>query len=231
MQASSSAMSTFLLLLVCVGALAVLGAAAVAIVLVLRKSGAAGGREGGMAALGPPPPPRARDVLFLLRFEGSNDEQWARQLVTQQAPEGQLARGADVREAALALARIAGDATHAYVAPAEGDPSVARCAMGGGVVVGFRARMALEIDTVADDADATRVAAALRAVSSMSEAQLRDGVLRLVETRPDVDGPELVSLRGATLPGQKPCDFCGKPMPVHETQCPHCGGRPRAGFA
>ena len=221
-------MSTVVLLLVCVGVLVLLGAAVVAIVLVMRKSGSASGlREGRMAPLGPPPPPRSRDVLFLLRFEGPNDEQWVRELVARQAPEGRLPRGGDVRETALALVRIAGDATHAYVAPATEDPSLARCAVSGGVVVGFRVRLSQEIDTVADDADATRVAAALRAVSSMTEAQLQDGVLVLVETRVDVDAPELVSLRGATLPGHKPCDFCGKPMRVYETQCPHCGGRPR----
>jgi len=167
--------------------------------------------------------PVSTDTLFFLRF-GPDHEAMIHSQVQSLAPGGRLAQAADIRDAAMDLGRSVPDATHAWVGPAPG-PTVdrPRSPERGGAIVALRAHTRTPLDTVADDADATAVAASLRTLMSLSDGDVRGGTLTVVSEGSDPDFPMMVPLRAATLPGQTLCTHCRRPYPQYETRCPHCG--------
>lgn len=213
-------------LLVCAGAflLVTFGAA---VWFILRRRLAPPPRPRMSPAAAPPIPhaPRSRDVIFFLRFEGRDDEDYVRDIVARHAT---LRTAADAREAALALVRAAPTATHVFVGPgsdAPAGPTLARTGLPGGVVVGFLVHSTQPMDTVADDQDLGKVVAELRRVAAFTDAQFAGAQLALAATSVDAQAPALVAVRKETRPGHRLCAYCGQPHPAHELRCPNCGAQ------
>jgi hypothetical protein len=212
---------SILLLLVALVALVFVGVAVVGVVVVMRgdspsdrerlvQAGAARGAE------------RATDVAFFFRFEGAQDVHDAQALVERFRVE---LSPAETRDAALELTRLAPSATHAYLAPCAWPPVKAYSPVTSGVIVGFRARTRVALDTVADDRQLTELSATLRQVSALPDAQIIAGQLQLAEDSRDPDAPRLVAVDQGSLPGHRPCPHCKQPMPVFATRCQACGSR------
>jgi hypothetical protein len=209
-----------LLLLVALVALLFVGVAVVGVVVVMRgdspsdrerlaEAGAARGAD------------RATDVVFFFRFEGQ-DARDAQALVERSRVELDPAQ---TRDAALELTRLAPSATHAYLAPCAWPPVKAYSPVTSGVIVGFRARTRVALDTVANDAQLTELSATLRQISALPDAQVLGGQLQLATDSQDPDAPRLVAVDQGSLPGHRPCPHCKQPMPVFATRCQACGSR------
>lgn len=173
----------------------------------------------------PPVPARARDVIFFLRFEGSDDETYVRELATRHAT---IRSATQAREAALDVVRAAPTATHAFCGPstaAPNGPVLAHTGLPGGVVLGFLVRGTRPLDTVADDSSLMSVVAELRKVSAWVDSDFAGAELRLAQTAIDAPAPPLTAVRKETRPGHQLCRYCGEAFLAHDTRCPNCGGR------
>jgi hypothetical protein len=211
---------SILLVLVALIALAFVVGAAVAVYFVMRgDSSADHGRLAAASAerLGE----QATDVAFFLRFE-QQDATDAKALVDRFRVE---LKPSETREAALELTRLVPSATHAYLGPCAWPPVKAYSPVTEGVIVGFRARTRVSLDTVADDRQLTALAATLRQVSALLDDQILGGHLQVAADSSDPDAPRLVPVDQGALPGHRPCPHCRKPVPVFATRCGACGSR------
>lgn len=166
--------------------------------------------------------PLSNDVLFYFRFY-DGEEATARATVERLG--GTELSAPATREAALELMRSFPYATHAFVGPA-GRATAGADSPDGGVVVCFRARIVRAVDTVSDDSQGVPLRASLQAIASQPDAGISAGAMWLYESAPTPGAPKLVALDKGNLPGRRVCDYCRELMPVWETSCPHCGGRP-----
>jgi len=206
--------------LVALVALLLVGGAVLAVYFVMRGDSSTE-RERLVEARAVQSSEHASDVAFFFRFE-QQDALDAKALVerfrVQLSP-------AETREAALELTRLVPSATHAYLGPCAWPPVKAYSPVTQGVIVGFRARTRVALDTVVDDRQLTAVNATLRQVSALPDERLLGGHLQVAADSTDPDAPRLVAVDEGTLPGHRPCPHCRKPMPVFATRCEACGSR------
>lgn len=211
-------------LLICAGVVVLMVFAAATFFIVSKRSQSSR-REMPIGATPPMPAARSRQVVFFLRFEGSDDESYVRDIAQRH---GVLRTSKDAREAALDLVRAAPTATHVFVGPAReapGGPTLARTGLPGGVVVGFAVTATHAIDTVADDQDLGKVVAELRKIAAWTDADFAGGQVALAETSRDAQAPALTAVRKETRPGHQICRYCTQAFPAHDTECPNCGAR------
>ena len=211
---------SILLAIFALAAVVLVGGAVLVVFLVMRGDRAEAG-ERLAEAIQSGSLPTATDVAFFFRFEGADAED-AAALIAQQG--GELS-GAQTREAALGLRRLVPSATHAYLGPCAWPPVNANAPVAGGLLVGFRARTRVPLDTVADDRQLTDVNATLSMITHLPDAQLIGGLLTRATDSPDPVAPVLVPVDGGAIPGHRPCPHCRTPIPVFATRCTGCGGR------
>ena len=209
-----------LLVLVALVALVVVGVAVLGVVLVMRGDSSSD-RERLVQATAARSAERASDVAFFFRFE-QQDAVDAQALVQRYRVE---LSATETRDAALELKRLVPSATHAYLGPCAWPPVKAYSPVTQGVIVGFRARTRVSLDTVEDDRHATALADTLGQISALPDSQLLGGHLQLAADSTDPDAPRLVPVDQGTLPGHRPCPHCRKPVPVFATRCEACGSR------
>ncbi len=211
---------SILLVLVALVALVFVGGAVIGVYFVMRgDSSADRGRlvTATNAQLGE----RATDVAFFLRFE-QQDALDAQALV--QRYQVQLSPS-ETRDVALELTRLVSSATHAYLGPCSWPPIKAYSPVTQGVIVGYRARTRVSLDTVLDDRQLTALNDTLRQISALPDDQLLGGHLQVAADSSDPGAPRLVAVDQGALPGHRPCPHCKKPLPVFATRCDACGSR------
>lgn len=169
-------------------------------------------------------PARARDVIFFVRVEGRDDEQYAQEMASRH---GQLGGAAQMREAALDLVRLAPTATHVWAGPADrapAGPGLAHSGLHGGLVLGFLVRGTRPLYTVQDDRDLGAFVATLRRVAAWTDRDFAGGAMLLAQARIDAQAPALVAVRKETRPGHQICRYCDEAFLAHDSSCPNCGG-------
>lgn len=211
---------SILLVLVALVAVVFVAVAVLGVVMVMRGDSPAD-RERLVQAGAARNAERASDVAFFFRFEGQ-DARDAQALVQRFRVELDAAQ---TRDAALELTRLVSSATHAYLAPCAWPPVKAFSPVTNGVIVGFRARTRVSLDTVEDDRQLTALSETLRQVSALPDAQILGGHLQLAADSQDPDAPRLVAVDQGSLPGHRPCPHCKAPVPVFATRCEACGSR------
>lgn len=211
-----------LLVVIALVALVFVVIAAVGVFLVMRSDPPGTRERLDAARTARQAPERATDVAFFFRFDG-DDARYATEAI--EAHGGRPLGPIQTREATLDLTRIAADATHAYLGPCAWPPVKCQSPAHGGVILGFRARTRVPLDTVSDDRQLTDVVATLRTISALPDAQILGGVLHEAHHSSDPDAPALVPVDGGALPGKRPCPSCGQPIDSFATKCEHCGSR------
>lgn len=211
---------SILLVLVALVALVFVGGAALLVFFVMRGDSPAD-RERLVQAETARQAERASDVVFFLRFE-QQDAVDAQALVDRYAVE---LSPSQTRDAALELTRLVASATHAYLGPCSWPPVKAYSPVTQGVIVGYRARTRVSLDTVQDDRQLTALSDTLRQISALPDDQLLGGHLQLAADSSDPTAPRLVAVDQGSLPGHRPCPHCKKPLPVFATRCEACGSR------
>jgi len=213
---------------VCAG-IVVLGGIAAMIAFVFTRQRTSPSRDPQLPGAAPiAPAPRSNQVVFFLRFEGRDDEDYVKSLLGRH---GSLGTATAAREAALDLVRAAPTATHAWVGPASEaphGPSVAHSGLPGGVVVGFAVSSRQRLDTVGDDADLGAVVQQLRGIAAWTDHQFAGAQLVEAEASLEAQAPPLRAVRKETRPGHQLCPYCDQAYLAHETRCPNCGARATA---
>ncbi|MCA9578850.1 MAG: zinc ribbon domain-containing protein [Polyangiales bacterium] len=211
---------SILLVVIALVALAFVGVAVLGVVVVMRGDSASD-RERLVQAGAARNAERASDVVFFFRFEGQDARD--AQALTQRFP---VELGpAQTRDAALELTRIVPSATHAYLSPCAWPPVKAYSPVTNGIILGFRARTRVSLDTVQDDRQLTELTATLRQVSALLDSEILGGQLQVAADSQDPDAPRLVPVDQGSLPGHRPCPHCKQPLPVFATRCGACGSR------
>lgn len=158
-------------------------------------------RRGGSASEAPPD--SSAGWTLALRVEGSEDEEFARDVVAR--------LGGDCRsrmaEVALEMLRLAPGATHFYA----GTARALRCDLPGGAIV----KLELVAPRPAID-DLRDVMACLRTLDAPRSASL-------ALTQSWVDGQPLVAVDDDDRPGHRRCAFCRHSFVLSEFECPSCG--------
>ena len=211
---------SILLVLVALVALVFVGGAVIGVYFVMRGDASAD-RGRLVTATHAQLAERATDVAFFFRFE-QQDALDAQALV--QRYDVQLSP-AQTRDAALELTRLVSSATHAYLGPCSWPPIKAYSPVTQGVIVGYRARTRVSLDTVLDDRQLTALSDTLRQISALPDDQLLGGHLQVAADSSDPGAPRLVAVDQGALPGHRPCPHCKKPIPVFATRCDACGSR------
>lgn len=211
---------SILLVLVALVALVFVGGAVLAVFFVMRGDSSAD-RERLAHAGSVHLAERATDVVFFFRFE-QQDALDAKAIVDRFRVE---LSPAETRDAALELTRLVSSATHAYLGPCSWPPVKAYSPVTQGLIVGFRARTRVSLDTVQDDRQLTALSATLRQISALPDDQLLGGHLQVAADNSDPTAPRLVAVDQGSLPGHRPCPHCKKPIPVFATRCEACGSR------